>query len=66
MSWFDEQIRKRKEIDQETFEESVLKMTGALMGQRITRALNKDRKGADDAIGQILEYYDVKSKDINY
>ena len=62
MSWFDEQIRKRKEIDQETFEESVLKMTGALMGQRITRALNKDRKGADDAIGQILEYYDVKSK----
>ena len=64
MSWFEEQIKNRKETDQLAFEESIRKMTGAVMGQRIARTLDKDRTGAGDAISEILEYYHVDVKNI--
>ena len=64
MSWFEEQIRKRKEKDQEAFEESIRTMTGAVMGNRIARALDKDRTGAGDAVSEILTYYHVDVKNI--
>ena len=64
MSWFEEQIRNRKETDQEAFEESVRKMTGAVMGQRIARALDEDRSGTGDAIEEILKHYRLKAKEI--
>ena len=64
MSWFEEQIRKRKEKDQEAFEESIRTMTGAVMGNRIARALDKDRTGAGDAISEVLNYYHVDVKNI--
>lgn len=64
MSWFEEQIRKRKRSDQNAVEEAVLNMTGAVMGQRVSRALSKDRSGASDAIEEILRYYHVKAKEI--
>jgi len=63
MSWFDEQIRKRKETDQAALEESVIKMTGALMGRHIAGAQD-DRLGANDAIEEILKYYHIKTKEI--
>ena len=60
MNWFDEQIKKRKELDQTAVEESVLKMSEALMGHRVARAMEEDRPGTDDAISRILKYYGIK------
>ena len=64
MSWFDEQVRIRKETDQEAFEKSVRKMTGAVMGHRIERELEDDRNEAADAIGEILKYYHIKNREL--
>ncbi|MBO4422113.1 MAG: NHLP bacteriocin export ABC transporter permease/ATPase subunit [Clostridia bacterium] len=64
MGWFDEQIRSRKESDRAVFEDSFLQMAGAVMGRRMSEALNDDRQVTTDAIGEILKYYRVKSQEV--
>ena len=64
MGWFDEQIRARKEADQSVFEDSFQQMAGAVMGWRMTKALNDDRQITTDAIGDILKYYHVKAQEV--
>ena len=64
MGWFDEQIRNRKEADQAVFEESFEQMANAVMGRRMSRALNDDRQITADAIGDILKYYHVASQEV--
>ena len=64
MGWFDEQIRARKEADQSVFEDSFLQMAGAVMGKRMSEALNDDRQITTDAIGEILKYYHVKTLEV--
>lgn len=63
MGWFDEQIRARKEADQAVFEDSFQEMAGAVMGQRMSKALNDDRQITADAIGEILKFYHVKPQE---
>ena len=64
MGWFDEQIRARKEADQAVFEDSFQEMAGAVMGRRMSKALNDDRQLTEDAIGEILRYYHVKPQEV--
>ena len=64
MGWFDEQIRARKDADREVFEDSFLQMAGAVMGRRMSQALNDDRQITTDAIGEILKYYHVKPQEV--
>ena len=64
MGWFDEQIRARKEADQAVFEDSFQQMAGAVMGRRMTEALNDDRQVTEDAIGEILKFYRVKAQEV--
>ena len=64
MGWFDEQIRARKEADQSVFEDSFQEIAGAVMGRRMSRALNDDRQITADAIGEILKYYHVKAQEV--
>ncbi|MCR5683914.1 MAG: NHLP bacteriocin export ABC transporter permease/ATPase subunit [Lachnospiraceae bacterium] len=64
MGWFDEQINERRKADDEVFEESFLNMAGAVMGRRISDALNDDRQIAADAISEILKYLRVKAQEI--
>ena len=64
MGWFDEQIRSRKNADRAVFEDSFLQMAGAVMGRRMTEALNDDRRVTTDAIGEILKYYRVKPQEV--
>ena len=64
MGWFDEQIRARKEADQAVFEDSFQAMAGAVMGWRMTRALNDNRQITADAIGEILKFYHVKPQEV--
>lgn len=64
MGWFDEQIRERKEKDQEVFEDSFKAIAGSVMGKRISAAVNNDRAVTTDAIGEILNYYHVKAHEV--
>ncbi len=64
MGWFDEQIRSRKAVDQAVFEDSFQQMAGAVMGRRMTEALNDDRQVTEDAVGEILTFYHVKPREV--
>ncbi len=64
MGWFDEQIRARKDADQAVLEDSFLQMAGAVMGRRMSQALNDDRQITTDAIGEILKFYRVKPQEV--
>ena len=64
MSWFDEQIKQRKNADREQIEDSFQEIAGAVMGRRMSEALNDDRRLTTDAIGDILKYYHVKPREV--
>ena len=64
MGWFDEQIKQRKEHDQNTFEEAFIGISDAVTGSRISAAIADDRSRAKDAIDEILKYYHVKTQDV--
>ena len=61
MGWVDEQIHMRRDADRESLEGSFRSLAGAVMGRRISEALNDDRRVAADAIGEILKFYRIKA-----
>ena len=63
MGWFDEQIRDRKQNDDEAFAEAFANMASAITGRKIEASLNNDRAVTKDAIDEILRYYHVKSRE---
>ena len=64
MSWFDDQIRLRKQKDQEVFEDSIFRMASVVLGRPGAGALNKERIVAKAAIGEILKHYHIKPAEI--
>lgn len=64
MGWFDEQIRQRKQQDDEVFSESFVHMASAVMGEKIAAAIQSQRTITKNAIDEILRYYRVKSREI--
>lgn len=64
MGWFDEQIRDRKQNDDDAFAEAFANMASAVMGKRIEAAINDNRAATKDAIDEILKYYHVKSREV--
>lgn len=64
MGWFDEQIRIRKEYDNHVFEDSFIKIAGAVLGQKMSLSLENDSIKARDAIERILKYYHIKPQEL--
>ena len=64
MGWFSEQIRQRKQADDEAFADSLENIAEAVMGHRISSALSDNREVATDAIEEILRYYHVKPQEV--
>ena len=64
MGWFDEQIRLRKQSDQEIFEDSIFLMASTVLGGKGVGALNDRRIVAKAAIDEILKYYRFKPTEI--
>ena len=64
MGWFDEQIKQRRQHDQDTFEEAFAGIAHAVTGARISSAFADDRSRAKDAIDEILKYYHVKTQEV--
>ena len=56
MGWFEEKISLRKLRDDEVIEDSFLEIAGAVMGKRLSDALNDERQKAKDATDVILRY----------
>lgn len=64
MGWFDEQIRQRKEHDDQMLEESFIRITDSVTGKRIADRFNDDRTVTQNAIDEILKFYHVKPREI--
>lgn len=64
MSWFNEQIRQRKQSDRETFADSFVNIAGAVMGRKVQVALSDDRQVTKDAVDEILKFYHIKTQEV--
>lgn len=64
MGWFDEQIKLRKQNDNEIFEDSFLNLAGSVMGSKMFEAMKDDRLQTKSAIDEILKFYHVKTREI--
>ena len=64
MGWFDEQIKERRQYDDDAFSEAFANMASAVMGKRFEAAFTNDRAVTKDAIDEILKYYHVKSREV--
>ena len=64
MGWFDEQIRLRKQSDQDIFEDSVFRMASAVIGRRGAGSLNDSRIITKDAVDEVLRYYHMKPSSV--
>ncbi len=62
--WFDDQIKQRKLRDVELFEDSLIHMTGAVMGNRIALSLMDNRQVTRNAMEEILKYYHLKGTEL--
>ncbi len=64
MSWFNEQIKQRKQSDRETFADSFVNIAGAVMGRKVQVALSDDRQVTKDAVDEILKFYHIKTQEV--
>lgn len=64
MGWFDEQIKLRKQSDNDVFSESFANIADAVMGSTISASLKDNRELVQDSMEEILKYYHVKSREI--
>ncbi|MCM1023708.1 MAG: NHLP bacteriocin export ABC transporter permease/ATPase subunit [Prevotella sp.] len=64
MGWFDEQIKQRRQSDNDAFADSFVNIAGAVMGSRVSAALNDERRRLKNAFDEILKYYHVRTREI--
>lgn len=64
MGWFDEQIRQRKQNDDDVFADSFVNMAAAVLGSKVTGSLSDGSAAAKSSIDEILKYYHVKSREV--
>lgn len=64
MGWFDEQIKQRKQSDDQLFEEAFVRIADAVLGTKMSAAYASDEAKASGEIGEILKYYKIKPKEV--
>jgi hypothetical protein len=64
MGWFDEQIKQRKQNNQDVFTDAFINIAGAVMGSRVSTALNDERQQMKNAFDEILRFYHINTKEI--
>ena len=64
IGWFDEQIKKRIQNDEDAFAQSFAEMAGVIMGKKAAAADMDERARTQSAIGDILGYYRVKAVEV--
>ena len=64
MGWFDEQIKQRKQSDDQLLEEAFARMADAVLGTKMSSAYQSDEARASGEIGEILAYYRIKPREV--
>ena len=64
MGWFDEQIKQRKQSDDQLLEEAFVRMADAVLGTKMSAAYQSDEARASGEIGEILKYYKIKPREV--
>ena len=64
MSWFENQIEERREADGRLLEDSLVQVSGVIMGERKARRLGDERLITRNAIDEVLKYYHCKPVEI--
>ena len=64
MGWFDEQIKQRKQNDDQLLEEAFARITDAVLGTRMASAYASDEDKASGEIEEILKYYRIKAREV--
>ncbi len=64
MGWFDNQIKARREADQQLLDESFLKVAGVVMGARGAERFGDERIITKNTIDTILKYYHYKTSEL--
>ena len=54
MGWFEKQIKQRRDLDQQLFEESFFRAAGVVLGQRTAEKISEDHIITKQAIDDIL------------
>lgn len=62
MGWFEDQLRYREKKNNDNFEESLIGVAEAVMGQRLSFSYDNEEI-ADLAIDEILKYYHIRPKE---
>ena len=57
MGWFEKQIKQRRDLDQQLFEESFFRAAGVVLGQRTAEKISDDHIITKQAIDDILKYF---------
>ena len=60
MGWFNEQIRQRKLTDDQVLEETFMKISDAVTGERLSKIFADNRIQTQSAIEEIVRYYHGK------
>ena len=64
MGWFEEQIQQRNDLDQELLEDSLLRVSGIVLGRRTALKISDSRIITRQAIDELLKYYHYKTAEI--
>jgi len=64
MGWFDEQIKQRKQSDDQLLEEAFVRIADAVLGTKMSAAYQSDDAKASGEIGEILKYYKIKPREV--
>ena len=64
MGWFDEQIKQRKQSDDQLLEEAFVRMADAVLGTKMASAYQNDEDKAAGEIGEILRYYRIRPREV--
>ena len=64
MGWFDEQIKQRKQSDDQLLEEAFIRIADAVLGTRMSAAYASDEAKASGEINEILKYYKIKPTEV--
>jgi len=60
MGWFEKQIKQRRDLDQQLFEESFFRAAGVVLGHRTAEKISDDHIITKQAIDDILKYFHFK------
>ncbi|MBQ1770528.1 MAG: NHLP bacteriocin export ABC transporter permease/ATPase subunit [Clostridia bacterium] len=64
MGWFEEQIKQRKQSDDELFADAFLSIADSVLGAKANAALKNDFEKTKNAIDEILHYYHCKTGEV--